>query len=164
MSDQQYTETPEQAEAFECYVRMPRRSLRALAVKLDRARSTVESWSKDGNWAERVRDRDAVAGRVAEEQWLKEVAKRRKQKRVAGETLLAAALKGLQQQSPSELKPADIARYVKLADELLDQVVDGSEPNDPRQVEALVRDFAEEHGIDPEEAVADGAAFDERHD
>ena len=155
------SETPEQAEAFEQYLRMPKRSLRRLAGQVGRAHSTVAKWSKDGQWIDRAEQRDRVAAAVAEERWLEEVRARRRQKRVVGEKLLAVALKALSQKQPPQLKPSDIIRYVGLGDALLDEVVDETELTDPRHIETLVRDYAEAEGFDVDDALMDSAAFDD---
>ncbi len=155
------TESPEQADAFEQYLRMPKRSLRLLAGQLGRARSTVAKWSKDGQWTDRRKQRDLVAAAIATERWVKEVRARRRQKRVAGEQLLAVALKALSEKPTPPLKPSDIIRYLRLGDALLDEVVDDAEPTDSRHIETLVRDYAEAEGLDIDDALLDSAAFDD---
>ena len=163
MSEQSRSESPEQAEAFECYVRMRRRSLRALAGQLSKARSTVEKWSTDGCWVERARRRDAAAATIAEEQWVKEVNKRRRQKRATGEELLRLALTTLAKKDhPLDLRPSDVISFVRTANDMLDQVVDETEPTDPREIEALVREFAEDEGLDVEQALSDTAGFERK--
>ncbi len=159
-----FAEPPERREAFNRYARMEPRSLRRLAAELKIAKSTVEQWSTDGKWQERIERWDIAATVGDYEQWIKEAHKRRAEKRAVAEGVLVKALEGLKALPAKALKAGDVVRFVRLAEDLLDQVVEDGRPTDPRDLEALTRDVADDAAIDEELAIRDVAAFDAESD
>ena len=157
-------EVPKRREAFDRYVRMKPRSLRRLAAEIRRSSTTVERWSKDGKWQERVERWDAAAAVADYEAWAEEVSERSKEKRAVALQLLATGLQAVKNLHADELSASEALRYLRQADEMLDQVVADTRPDDPRELEALAREVASDAGIDAEMAIRDAAAMDEAVD
>ena len=53
-------ETQRHRDAFEDYYSMPKRSLQRVADKYSVSKKSVERWSVAFNWAERIKERDAL--------------------------------------------------------------------------------------------------------
>ena len=101
-----FAEPPERREAFNRYARMEPRSLRRLAAELKIAKSTIEQWSVDGKWQERIERWDIAAAVGDYEQWIKEARERREEKQLVAQSVLLKALQGLRHYPPMRSRPA----------------------------------------------------------
>jgi len=105
-----------QKEAFEMYFYMgDKRSLRAVAEKIDRTERTVAGWSRSFSWVDRVKQREiADAGELGKAELNKQTADVKTRYRILMNNLMAKASTSIAEGKLVIKNVQDLERVVKL--------------------------------------------------
>lgn len=117
--ERQIGESARAFEAFQVYRDMGvNRNIRAAAQQVGKSKTTIQKWSSNHKWVERVAAWDAEQDRITRQAQLDDIKKMRKRHADLASAMLVKAARALQRIPEDEIKAGDVSRMVDTAAKL----------------------------------------------